>query len=118
MVTPDERAEKVFRCPALTTIKVVSGKWKTRILWLLRERPYGFNELRRALPGVAAKVLSDQIAQLEEARIVQKTMVPRDGQVFADVSYSSYGLSLIPILDALGNWGLEHQERMASHDAS
>lgn len=109
MVTTDERDDKLFHCPALTAIRLVAGKWKTRILWLLRERPYNFNEFRRVLTGVSAKVLTEQIKQLEEAGLIAKNSVERDGQTYSEFFYTSYGLSLIPVLDALGEWGLEHQ---------
>lgn len=109
MVTTSERDRKLFHCPALVTIGIVSGKWKTRALWLLRERPYSFNELRRTLPGISAKVLAEQMYQLEAAGVVAKTKVEKDGQTYSEYSYSPYGLTLIPVLDALGDWGLSHQ---------
>ncbi len=99
---------KLFHCPALVTLKIVSGKWKTRILWLLRERPYHFNELRQTLPGVSAKVLAEQVRELEEAGVVTRTETSRGGGIHVDYAYSTYGLSLIPVLDAVGNWGLQH----------
>ncbi len=111
MVTAPSQDTKLFHCPALTALKIVSGKWKTRILWLLRERPYHFNELRRTLPGVSSKVLADQIQQLESDGILQRTATTRDGVLHVSYDYSSYGRTLIPALDALGNWGLSHSER-------
>lgn len=107
MTTPDEEL-KLFHCPALTALKVISGKWKTRILWLLRDRAFHFGELRRMLPGVSAKVLSEQISQLEKAGIITRLEETRGGVTFVHYSYSDYGRTLIPALDALGNWGLHH----------
>ncbi|MEL6934825.1 MAG: helix-turn-helix domain-containing protein [Pseudomonadota bacterium] len=103
--------EKLFHCPALSALKVISGKWKTRILWLLRERSYHFGELKRTLPGVTAKVLSEQLKQLENAGILaqQNTMI---GSVhYCHYGFSKYGRSLIPVLEALGNWGLDHAKQ-------
>ncbi|MFV2053642.1 winged helix-turn-helix transcriptional regulator [Aliiroseovarius sp. YM-037] len=101
--------QKLFDCPALSALKVISGKWKTRILWLLRERPYHFGDLRRTLSGVSAKVLTEQIQQLEDAGIVLRREITRNGVTFADYQYSDYGRTLIPVLDSLGNWGLTHK---------
>ena len=109
-MTADREDQKLFDCPALSALKVISGKWKTRILWLLRERPYHFGDLRRTLPGVSAKVLTEQIQQLEDARIVVRRETTRNGVTFADYQYSNYGRTLIPALDSLGNWGLTHKE--------
>ena len=107
-MTGPDATDKLFHCPALVAVKVISGKWKTRILWLLRDRSYTFNDLRRTLPGVSAKVLSDQIGQLEDAGIIRHQTIERGGVSYSDYAYSDYGRTLIPALDLLGNWGLNH----------
>lgn len=103
--------QKLFFCPALTALKVVSGKWKTRILWLLRQRSYHFNELKQTLPGVSAKVLTEQIRQLEEAGILFRSKSTSNGQTQVDYDYTDYGRTLIPALDALGEWGIAHETK-------
>lgn len=108
MPTPDA---KLLDCPALLTIRVISGKWKTRILWLLREREHHFGELRRALPGVSAKVLTDHLRALEADGIVTSRTDQRGGVTYSVFAYTDYGRSLIPALDALGQWGLDHAKR-------
>ena len=105
---------KLFDCPALTALNAVSGKWKTRILWLLRERPHHFNELKRTLPGVSAKVLSQQIQQLEDDGLIERQETVRNGVKHVDYTYSTYGRTLIPALDALGDWGLGHADRQST----
>jgi DNA-binding HxlR family transcriptional regulator len=106
MTSPDD--EKLLHCPALTTIKTISGKWKTRVLWLLRDRPYYFGELHRTLQGVSAKVLADQVSQLEADGLIARTKEIRNGVTYTAYAYSDYGLGLVPVLDALGDWGLKH----------
>ena len=54
---------KLFECPALAAIRVISGKWKTRILWLLRERPMHFGELRKTLNVAEATEIVRQLDQ-------------------------------------------------------
>lgn len=100
---------KLLHCPALTAIKTISGKWKTRVLWLLRERPRHFGELHRTLPGVSAKVLTDQMQQLEADGLIVRTLELRNSVSHSVYAYSDYGLSLLPVLDALGNWGAQHE---------
>jgi len=97
-------------CPALVTIKLISGKWKTRILWHLREGSAGFGELKRALPGISAKVLTEHLAELVDDGLVTKTQRTENNVVYVDYSYSPYGQSLVPVLDAIGNWGLAHAQ--------
>ena len=113
-MTGTESDPKLFHCQVLGALKVISGKWKTRILWVLRERPYHFNELKRILPGVSAKVLTEQIRQLENAGIIFRSENNVNGQQQSDYAYTDYGKTLIPALDALGNWGLAHELADAS----
>ncbi len=102
---------KMYDCPALIAIKAISGKWKTRVLWLLRDGPHHFGELRAALPGVSAKVLSEQLGQLKDDAIISSREEMRDGVLYVLYAYSDYGRGLIPVLDQLGAWGHAHQNR-------
>ena len=108
---------KLFECPALAAIRVISGKWKTRILWLLRERPMHFGELRKTLAGISAKVLDEQLGQLEADGLIARHEETRGAVRFVRYSYSDYGRSLIPVLDGLGDWGAEHGRRPAAGES-
>jgi DNA-binding HxlR family transcriptional regulator len=110
-VTTPDGDPKLFHCPALVGIKAISGKWKTRILWLLRPRPHHFGEIRSLLPGVSAKVLSEQLLQLGADGLIKPQEVMRGGVVYVMYGYTDYGRTLIPVLDLLGGWGEEHGRR-------
>lgn len=114
MVTGSPAREKLFHCPALLAVRVVAGKWKTRILWLLRERPFHFGELRKTLPGVSAKVLDQQLSQLEQDGLIHRREDMQGGLRYVYYAYSDYGRQLIPVLDSLGEWGLRHDSRSRS----
>jgi DNA-binding HxlR family transcriptional regulator len=107
VTTPDPDA-KLLHCPALVATRVIAGKWKTRVLWLLRERPHHFGELKARLPGVSAKVLAQQLKQLEDDGLTAPQEVMRGGVGYVFYDYTGYGRTLIPVLDALGSWGLIH----------
>jgi DNA-binding HxlR family transcriptional regulator len=110
-VTTKAQDPKLLHCPALVAIKAISGKWKTRILWLLRDRPHHFGELKDLLPGVSAKVLSEQLRQLAAAELVASAGDRRGGVVYVVYDYTDYGRTLVPALDLIGNWGAIHAER-------
>lgn len=112
MTGPDRQA-KLFDCPVLTALKPISGKWKTRILWLLRERPWHFGDLRKTLPGVSAKVLDEQLTQLERDGLILREERMQGAMRFVYYRYSDHGRSLIPLLDGLGDWGMAHRGRTA-----
>lgn len=102
--------DKMRDCPVLVTISAVGGKWRPRILWRLREGPAGFGDLHRSV-GVSEKVLTDNLKALEREGIISRAEV-QVGRVNAtEYRYTNYGLSLVPVLDAMGQWGLDHVGR-------
>lgn len=109
MVSPTIVDPKMEDCPALVTVRLLSGKWKTRILWHLRRGAAGFGDLQRALPGVSAKMLSQHLADLCIANVVERRSEKRGRVIHSWYDYSPYGRTLIPVLDAVGEWGRTHQ---------
>ena len=59
-------------CPLYTAIGVISGRWKPMILQRLAKGPHGFGELQRAMPRVTAKVLREQLRQLQADGLVTR----------------------------------------------
>lgn len=110
MVSGAEPDAKMLHCPALVTIRLIAGKWKTRILWALRSGPVAFNALQRQLPGISAKMLTEHLRQLEADGLVTRTGAHIGKVETVTYAYSDYGCTLIPVLDMLGNWGLAHEE--------
>jgi len=95
-------------CPVMTTVRVMGGKWKPRILWHLRQGPAGFGELHRAV-GASERMLARSLRELEACALITRSVVPVGGVTTTEYAYSPYGRSLIPVLDAMGQWGLEHR---------
>jgi len=92
------------RCPAERTLDVIGGRWKVPILWHLLKGTLRFSELRRALPGVTQKMLTQQLRELERQGVLRRTVYP---QVPPKVEYSltERGQSLKPVVDAMCKWG-------------
>jgi DNA-binding HxlR family transcriptional regulator len=107
----EREIDKIDDCPVMLAIGVIGGKWKPRILWLLRAGPMRFSELNRAIPEASEKMLADHLRALEAERIIDRRQFMDGAVVAAEYSYSDYGRTLIPALDALGNWGLLHHDR-------
>jgi DNA-binding HxlR family transcriptional regulator len=100
-------------CPVETSLELLSGKWKPRILWKLHQRGViRFGELKRAMPEITAKMLTQQLRELEQDGLITR-------RVYAEVppkveySLSKLGESLKPILDELARWGVEHHRDIA-----
>jgi DNA-binding HxlR family transcriptional regulator len=99
--------DKMHDCPVLATVKALGGKWKPRILWRLREGPANFGDLRRIV-GVSEKVLHENLRALERDNLVSRTPSKVGEVVYVEYRYTDCGLSLVPVLDAMGNWGAIH----------
>jgi DNA-binding HxlR family transcriptional regulator len=99
--------DKLRDCPVLVTLAAIGGKWRTRILWRLREGPAHFSELRRSM-DISEKVLSENLKALERKRIIRRAEIKAGQVITTEYSYSDLGLSLMPVLDAMGQWGLDH----------
>ncbi len=96
-----------------TTLKVLGGKWKILILWHLKDKARRFSELKRLIPEISEKVLTQQLRELESDGIVNRK-VYSDVPPKVEYSFTDYGRSLKPTLQALCEWGQEHLKRVVS----
>lgn len=104
-----KRLRTHYGCPVELALEFVGGKWKTVILAWLKEAPHRYSELRARLPGVADKVLTERLRELELLGLIVKT--PAGDSAQASVyRLTERGESLRPVLDSLYAWG----ERIAA----
>lgn len=96
-----------YRCSMELTLDLIGGKWKSLILWHLGEKTMRFSELRRTLPQVTQKMLTQQLRELEEDGLISRVVYT---QVPPKVEYSltEAGISLLPILSTLNEWGVDY----------
>lgn len=94
-------------CPVESTIELIGGKYKALILWHLSQNTLRFSELRKAISGVTAKMLTQQLRELEAQELIQREVFPI---IPPKVEYSltELGKSLLPILVAMRDWGAEY----------
>lgn len=92
------------KCPAEATLIVIGGSWKVPILWHLSKEVKRFSQLRRDLPGVTPKMLTQQLREMERHSIVTRKVYP---QVPPRVEYglTPRGRSLLPVVAAMCKWG-------------
>jgi DNA-binding HxlR family transcriptional regulator len=98
-------------CPAEMTLDVIGGRWKVPILWHLSTGgTLRFSELRRQLAQCTPKMLTQQLRELESDGIVFRKVYL---QVPPKVEYSltAGGRSLMPIVQAMCQWGRKKMTR-------
>ena len=105
-----EKCIKYDICPMVLVQKTVSGKWKILILWYLSYNTLRFSEIKRRLPYVTQKMLTQQLRSLEEDNLILRQVYP---VVPPKVEYSltDVGKKIIPILEMMHGFGAEYLEQ-------
>lgn len=107
---PHSRFDCVPGCSVEAAISLIDGKWKCVILFHLLEGTARFGEIRRRIPAVTQRTLTNQLRELEQDGLVVRTVY---AQVPPKVEYSlsELGLSMAPVLRALKAWGDANMDR-------
>jgi DNA-binding HxlR family transcriptional regulator len=98
------------KCPVKLTADIIGGKWKPSILFYLEGKTRRFGELRKMIPAMTKKMLTQHLRELERHEIVHRKVY---AEVPPKVEYSltKHGESLGPILKAMSTWGTKHRAR-------
>ena len=107
---PKELRGKYYRCFFELTLNVIGGKWKPIILYhLALEGILRFGELKRGIPDVTERMLTRQLRELETDGLINRKVFR---QVPPKVEYSltDQGVSLIPILQQMRQWGVSYEK--------
>lgn len=96
-------------CPLRLTMSLMDSKWKSCILDELRHQSLRPSELHKLLPETAPRVLDLQLKELVEDGLVSKTIFP-ELPPRSEYSITELGKTLIPIIDAMIDWGNKNTE--------
>ena len=109
----EETGRAYEACPMGVAMGVLGGKWKLAIVWRLFDGKLRFNELQRLLGGITAKVLAQQLRELEDDCVVSRLVFP---EIPPRVEYklTETGRSLEPVLDSMCSWGKSHLAKNAA----
>ena len=94
-------------CPVEATLELIGGKYKALILWHLSEKTLRFSELKKLVPTATAKMLTQQLRELETHKLLHREVFP---VVPPKVEYSltELGRSLMPVLVSMRDWGANY----------
>lgn len=106
MVTKVQNGNET-QCPVAAMLELIGGKWKPVILYCLRNDTRRFGEISARIPSISRKVLTDQLKELEEDKLIIRRQFneipPR-----VEYSLSELGKSMAPVLAAMEKWGMEN----------
>jgi len=99
---------KKFNNPVELSLNIIGGKWKIPILWRLKDNSKRYGVLKRSLPNVTHKMLTQQLRELEQDEIITRKVY---FEIPPKVEYSLtlLGKSVIPVIDLLREWGEEYR---------
>jgi len=102
-----KKYDEACDCPITSAINVIGGKWKPVIIWILMGGSKRFGELHKTIPGVALKVLSRHLKELEADGIITRKAYP---EVPPRVEYTltPKGKALQGVMDLLVDWNREY----------
>ena len=101
--------ESPLGCPVEQLLRLLSGPWTTYVLWTLQKNgPTRFNALKRLVPGISAKMLTERLRRLETAGVIDRWYAPT---IPPQVTYalSARGAELSQVLDGLAEIALRWQ---------
>jgi DNA-binding HxlR family transcriptional regulator len=113
------KSTAICDCPVAAFQKMISGKYKLRIVWDLKDGPLRYGEIRTGLlrglggsPEIAPRVLSRELKALTETGLISRKDY---GVVPPKVEYrlTQKGRSFVPVIDAIKKWGTRHLSEIA-----
>lgn len=113
-LTPERYLNRVMtatvseRCPMRRTLEMLSGKWRTHIIYALCKQPScRFGELKKAIPKITNTMLANTLRDLEKLSIVRREQF---NEIPPHVEYSltEKGKALLPVFTELAKWGEKH----------
>lgn len=104
-----ERKNKKYYCYFELTLQVIGGKWKSIIIYHLGQaRVLRFGELKKIMPNITEKMLTQQLRELEADNMVLRK-VYRQVPPKVEYSLSKFGETVIPALETLREWGITYE---------
>lgn len=98
-----------YGCPVEAAMNIIGGKYKVIIIWNLIGRTLRYNELKKAIPQVTPKMLSQQLKDLEADGIVNRILYPVVPPK-TEYSLTEVGDTLVPIIEDLCVWGRKYHD--------
>ncbi|MBD3582878.1 winged helix-turn-helix transcriptional regulator [Flavobacterium selenitireducens] len=109
-----EMGGKQFPCSTSITMEFIGGKYKTVILFHLRNAALRYNELRKFMPVVTERTLSLQLKQLEQDGLLKRTVYTTKPPLKVEYELTDFGKTLLPMLMVIAEWGRDVAAQKAS----
>lgn len=96
---------KIYPCTVSLAMDLVGGKWKSVLLYHLKDGEKRYNELKKEIPIITEMTLSLQLKQLEEDGLISRNVYGEKPPVKVIYKLTDFGKTFIPALEAINSWG-------------
>lgn len=96
---------KTYPCTVSLAMDLVGGKWKSVILYHLKNGEKRYSVLRKELFSVTEMTLSLQLKQLEKDGLISRKVFGEKPPVRVEYALTDFGKTFIPVLEAITQWG-------------
>jgi len=97
--------------PVRDALDVINGKWKLPIIISVGVGNERFSDIQGSIPGITPKAMAKELKELEQHKLIQR-IITNDYPVKITYKWTPYADTLLPIIEALKNWGLKHREKI------
>lgn len=97
--------------PVRDALDVINGKWKLPVIISVMAGNERFTDIQNSIPGITPKALAKELKDLEQHQLITRTVID-DYPVKIQYQPDTHVNTLIPIIDALKDWGLKHREKI------
>lgn len=106
-----EKEIKASLCAVCVTQRIMRGKWKIVIIYLLKDGPLRFSQIRKAIPKVTQAYLSSQLKELETTGLLIRRSY---NEVPPKVEYylTEEGKSFLTVIDSMQSWGVNYLNKI------
>lgn len=105
---------KTYPCTVSLAMDLIGGRWKTVILYHLKDGPKRYTELRKSMFAVTEMTLSLQLKQLEKDGLVSRTAYGQKPPLKVIYDLTGFGKTCVPVLEAITAWGNKIAEEKGS----
>ena len=102
--------DEKFHCGTAVAFRFIGGKWKSVILWYLRNGALRFSELKRLIPDMTDKMLSIQLSKLEDDKLIHRKQFGTKPPLKVEYGLTELGNTLIPVIKEITEWGINFAE--------
>ena len=94
-------------CPFMLTLRFIGKRWKPAVLWKISEGHFRFKDLKKQLPGISDKMLSETVSELTRDGILSKKIF-KEVPLRVEYEFTDFGETLLPVLSKMNDWGNEN----------